>query len=115
MTDPAAPLLITDFQQTTTKWVGWDLAIEGDVLYVAFDRATVAFDLSNPLAPALIARHYVPGISTGVDVEGGRVFIGAYTGGIASAGCSACADAIFADGWEEYGWYGYTAWSEGID
>ncbi len=64
------------------------------------------------MVPALIARHWVSGISTGVDVEGGRVFIGAYTGGIASAGCTACADAIFADGSEEYGWYGYTAWSD---
>lgn len=112
VTNPSAPVLITDFEQVTTKWVGWDVALDGETLYIAYERATVAFDLRNPLAPALISRHYVPGFSTGVDVEGGRVFIGAYTGGIASAGCTACSDAVFADGWEEYGWYGYTAWSD---
>ncbi len=109
--NPAAASLITDFEQTTTKWVGWDSVMDGDVLYVAFERATVAFNLSNPLAPALIARHYVPGFSTGVDVEDGRIFIGSYNGGIASAGCTECADAIFADGWEDSDWF-YTAWSD---
>jgi len=112
VSNPSIPVRITEFEQVPEAWIGADLALDGDVLYIAYERATVVFDIRNPFAPALIGRRYSPGASTGVDVAGDTVVIAASVGGIATAGCTECADAIFADGWEDSGWYFYTAWSE---
>ncbi len=107
--DPSAPQWITHFQNVSVKWTGWDLEVVGDILYVAYERVTVAYNLSDLQAPALIGRYFAPGMSTGIDVVGNRAFVAALFGGVASVGCTECVDTIFADGFEEWLWY--SPWS----
>jgi hypothetical protein len=79
LADPSAPVQIGALN---TPGVCWDVAVSGDVAYLADEFAGLAIvDLADPTRPHVLATQPIPGLTFGVDVAGDLVACAAMFGG----------------------------------
>jgi len=79
LTDHAHPVLVGALN---TPGLCWDVAVVGNVAYLADDSAGLAIiDIGDPTSPRVLATQPIPGLTSGVDVEGGLAYCASQFGG----------------------------------
>jgi hypothetical protein len=73
VTDPANPVVLGS---DSSSCCGWDVALEGNLVYVADGAAGLQIiDITDPANPTPIGNYDTPGAAFGVDIKGSYAFV----------------------------------------